>query len=96
MISMDLLRYLAYIWVTEGYAEFKVWVKDLGLKDKGLKDKGFTVTEIRKTILEDSELMSYYIQNGAYEIIENPVYKKECEKIAKECVLWYEDNSHKI
>ena len=91
MISMELLKYLTYIWVTDGYEEFKVWIKDTGLKDKG-----FTVTEIRKTILEDSELMSCYIQNGAYEIIENPVYKKECEKIAKECVFWYEDNSHKI
>lgn len=91
MISNELLKYLAYIWVTDGYTEFKVWVKDLGLMDKG-----FTVTEIRKTILEDSELMRYYIKNSAFEIVENPVYQNSCDKLAKECVLWYEDNSHRI
>lgn len=91
MISTDLLKYLAYVWVTDGYNEFKSWVKDLNL----IKE-GFKITEIRKTILNDRELMRYYIQNSNYEIVENPVYKDSCQKIAKECVFWYEDNSHKL
>jgi hypothetical protein len=91
MISQDLLKYLAFIWVTDGYKEFKQWIKDIGLIEKG-----FNVTEIRKHILNDKELMRYYIQDSAYEISENPVYKSSCQKIAKECVFWYEDNSHNL
>lgn len=91
MISKDLLKYLVYVWVTDGYKEFKSLVKDLELHTKG-----FNVAELRKHILGDRELMRYYIQNSAYEIIENPVYKASCQQIAKDCVLWYEDNSHKI
>lgn len=91
MISTELLKYLAYIWVTDGYAEFKIWVKDLRLLEKG-----FTVSEIKKTILEDSELMRYYIKKGTNEIIENPIHKSSCERLAKECLFWYEDNSHRI
>jgi hypothetical protein len=91
MISTDLLKYLAYVWVTGGYDEFKSLVKDLDLIKKGFK-----ITEIRKSILNDRELMRYYIQNSTYEIKENPVYKTSCQKIAKECLFWYEDNSHKL
>jgi len=91
MISLNLLKYLAYIWVTDGYDEFKSWIKDLGLIDKG-----FTVNEIRKQILDDSELMKYYIKDSAYLISKNSTYLYDCERLSKECVSWYEDNSHNL
>ena len=90
MISQDLLKYLTYIWVTDGYQEFKQWIKDLGILDKG-----FNVSEIRQHI-NDSELMQYYIQDSAYKISENPVYSVDCENLSKFCVSWYDDNSHNL
>lgn len=37
MISQNLLKYLAFIWVNDGCKEFKQWIKDLGLNEKGTK-----------------------------------------------------------
>ena len=65
MISVKTLRWLLEVWETFGYEAFKLEIKELGL----LK-KGFTITEIRKTILEDSEIMEGYIQVSAFEVKE--------------------------
>ena len=70
MISIKTLKCLLEVWAILGYEAFKLEIKELGL----LK-KGFTITEIRKTILEDSELMYEYIQVSAFEVKEIP-YKK--------------------
>jgi hypothetical protein len=70
MISMSTLKWLLEVWESFGYDSFKLEIKELGL----LK-KGFTITEIRKTILENSEIMEGYIQVSAYEVKEIP-YKK--------------------
>lgn len=61
MIDNKTLRWLLEVWENFGYESFKLEVKEIGL----LK-KGFTITEIRKTILEDSELMHDYIQETAF------------------------------
>jgi hypothetical protein len=87
---MDLLKYLAYIWVTDGYQDFKQWCKDIGLT------KNFSIKEIRATILNEREIMKYYIKDSAFNIIENRVYQIECNYRAKECLNWYEDNSHNL
>lgn len=63
MISVRTLKWLLEVWETFGYDAFKLEIKELGL----LK-KGFTITEIRKTILEDSEIMEGYIQVSAFEV----------------------------
>lgn len=73
MISVRTLRLLE-VWETFGYEAFKLEIKELEL----LK-KGFTITEIRKTILEDSEIMEGYIQVSAYEVKELP-YKTSAKK----------------
>ena len=91
MISTDLLKYLAYIWVTEGYEEFKTWINDLELTNSG-----FSITEISKHILNDNEIMRYYIQDSAYKISENPVYRTSCQQLRKESIFWYEENSHRF
>ena len=70
MISVRTLKWLLEVWEAFGYEAFKLEIKELGL----LK-KGFTVTEIRKTILENSEIMAGYIQVAAYEVKEL-LYKK--------------------
>lgn len=70
MLSVRTLKWLLEVWETFGYEAFKLEIKELGL----LK-KGFTITEIRKTILEDSKIMEGYIQVSAYEVKELP-YKK--------------------
>lgn len=70
MIEMRTLRRLLEIWEGLGYDSFKEEIREIGL----LK-KGFTITEIRKTILEDRELMENYIQVSAYEVREIP-YKR--------------------
>lgn len=74
MIQVRTLKWLLEVWETFGYEAFKLEIKELGL----LK-KGFTVTEIRKTILEDSEIMEGYIQVSAYEVKEIP-YKSYTTK----------------
>ena len=74
MISVRTLKWLLEVWETFGYEAFKLEIKELGL----LK-KGFTITEIRKTILEDSEIMEGYIQVSAYEVKELP-YKSHTSK----------------
>lgn len=74
MISVRNLKWLLEVWETFGYEAFKLEIKELGL----LK-KGFTITEIRKTILEDSEIMEEYIQVSAYEVKELP-YKSPTKK----------------
>lgn len=71
MISVRTLKWLLEVWETFGYEAFKLEIKELGL----LK-KGFTITEIRKTILEDSEIMEGYIQISAYEVKELPYKNK--------------------
>lgn len=70
MIDVKTLRWLLEVWESFGYDAFKLEIKELGL----LK-KGFTITEIRKTILEDRELMNEYIQESAFEVRKIP-YKK--------------------
>jgi|GEM_PF-4816303 len=70
MIATKTLKWLLEVWESFGYESFKLEIKELGL----LK-KGFTITEIRKTILEDSEIMDGYIQVSAFEVKEIP-YKK--------------------
>lgn len=76
MISVRTLKWLVEVWETFGYEAFKLEIKELGL----LK-KGFTITEIRKTILEDSEIMEGYIQVSAYEVKElhykSPIKKEQ-------------------
>jgi len=69
MISTRTLKWLLEVWEIFGYEAFKLEIKELGL------NKDFTITEIRKTILEDSEIMEGYIQVSAYEVKEIP-YKK--------------------
>lgn len=70
MIETKILRRLLEVWESFGYEAFKLEIKELGL----LKE-GFTVTQIRKTILEDSVLMYEYIQESAFEVRKIP-YKK--------------------
>lgn len=70
MIDVKTLKWLLEVWESFGYEAFKLEIKELGL----LKE-GFTITEIRKTILEDSELMHEYIQVSAFEVRKIP-YKK--------------------
>lgn len=65
MIETKTLKWLLEVWESFGYEAFKLEIKELGL----LK-KGFTITEIRKTILEDSEIMDGYIQVSAFEVKE--------------------------
>jgi len=72
MISIKILKRLLEIWESFGYEAFKLEIKELGL----LKE-GFTITEIRKTILEDKEIMDGYIQISAYEVKEIPYKRKE-------------------
>lgn len=74
MIETKTLIRLLEIWEAFGYGAFKIEIKELGL----LK-KGFTITQIRKTILEDSELMYKYIQVSAFEVRRIP-YKKPPNK----------------
>jgi hypothetical protein len=70
MIETKTLIWLLKVWEIFGYEAFKLESKELGL----LK-KGFTVTQIRKTILEDSEIMYQYIKVSAFEVRKIP-YKK--------------------
>lgn len=70
MIDIKTLKWLVEVWESFGYEAFKLEIKELGL----LK-KGFTITEIRQTILQDSELMHEYIQESAF-IIRKVPYKK--------------------
>ncbi len=65
MIDIKTLKWLLEVWESFGYEAFKLEIKELGL----LK-KGFTITEIRKTILEDSEIMDGYVQVSAYKVKE--------------------------
>lgn len=74
MIQVRILKWLLEVWETFGYEAFKLEIKELGL----LK-KGFTITEIRKTILEDSEIMEGYIQISVYKVKELP-YKSATKK----------------
>lgn len=75
MISLKTLKWLLEVWESFGYEAFKLEIKELGL----LK-KGFTISEIRKTILEDSEIMDGYIQVSTFEIRELPYKNKESKK----------------
>ena len=70
MIETETLKWLLEVWESFGYETFKLEIKELGLLQEG-----FTITEIRKTILKDSEIMDGYIQISAYEVKEVP-YKK--------------------
>ena len=70
MIATRTLKWLLEVWESFGYEAFKLEIKELGLQKEG-----FTITEIRKTILEDSEIMDGYIQVSAFEVKEIP-YKK--------------------
>lgn len=70
MIDVKTLKWLLEVWETFGYESFKLEIKELGLPQKG-----FTITQIRKTILEDRELMHEYIQVSAFEVERIP-YKK--------------------
>lgn len=65
MIETKILKWLLEVWESFGYEAFKLEIKELGL----LK-KGFTITEIRRTILEDSGIMEGYIQVSAFEVTE--------------------------
>mgnify|MGYP006349724961 FL=1 len=65
MIDIKTLKWLLEVWESFGYEAFKLEIKELG-KIK----KGFTITEIRKTILEDSEIMDGYVQVTAYKVKE--------------------------
>lgn len=66
MIETKTLKWLLEIWESFGYEAFKLEVKELELH------KEFTITEIRKTILEDRELMNEYIQESAFEVRKIP------------------------
>lgn len=70
MIETKTLRRLLEVWESFGYEAFKLEIKELGLVKKG-----FTLTQIRKSILEDNELMYEYIQVSAFEVKKIP-YKK--------------------
>jgi len=70
MIATRTLKWLLEVWESFGYDAFKLEIKELRLSKKG-----FTITEIRKTILGDSEIMNGYIQVSAYEVKEVP-YRK--------------------
>ena len=70
MIEMRVLKWLLEVWESFGYEAFKLEIKELGLLQKG-----FTITEIRKTILEDSEIMDGYIQVTAFEVKQVPYAK---------------------
>ncbi len=77
MIETKTLKWLLEVWESLGYKAFKLEVKELGL----LK-KGFTISEIRRTILDDREIMEEYIQLSAFEIQQlpyknTPISKKE-------------------
>ena len=63
MIEIKTLKWLLKVWESFGYKAFKLELKELEL----LK-KGFTIIEIRKTILEDSEIMAGYIQISAFDV----------------------------
>lgn len=65
MISIRLLKELLQIWEFSGYDSFKEEIRELGL----LK-KGFTVDEIRRTILNDEDIMDGYIKISDYEVKE--------------------------
>ena len=65
MIDIKTLKWLLEVWESFGYEAFKLEIKELRL----LK-KGFTITEIRKTILEDSEIMDGYVQVSGYKVKE--------------------------
>lgn len=67
MIATRTLKWLLEIWESFGYEAFKLEIKELGLLNKG-----FTITEIKKTILEDSEIMQGYIQVSAFAVKEIP------------------------
>ena len=77
MIAIRTLKWLLEVWESFGYDSFKLEIKELGL----LK-KGFTITEIRKTILENSEIMDGYIQVSAFEVKELP-YKSHNKRSNK-------------
>jgi len=51
MIETKTLKWLLEVWESFGYEAFKLEIKELGLLKKGI-----TITEIRQTILEDSEI----------------------------------------
>lgn len=63
MIEMKTLKWLLEVWESLGYESFKLEIKELGLHKKG-----FTITQIKKMILEDTELMNEYFQESAFEI----------------------------
>lgn len=63
MIEMKTLKWLLEVWESLGYESFKLEIKELGLQKKG-----FTITQIKKMILEDTELMNEYFQESAFEI----------------------------
>lgn len=79
MIETKTLKWLLEVWESFGYEAFKLEVKELGL----LK-KGFTITEIRKTILEDNEIMYEYIQISAFEVKRIPYKKLPVNKIKEQ------------
>jgi hypothetical protein len=74
MIPIKTLKWLLEVWESFGYEAFK-----LEIKEQGLIKGGFTITEIRQTILEDSEIMDGYIKISAFEVKELP-YKKSPTK----------------
>lgn len=78
MIDLKTLKWLLEVWESLGYEAFKLEIKELEL----LK-KGFTITEIRKTILKDSELMYEYIQISAFEVRKIPYKKPPLKKKEK-------------
>lgn len=61
MIETRILKRLLEIWESLGYDAFKLEIKELGL----LK-KGFTIKQIKKVILEDSEIMNGYVQVSSF------------------------------
>ncbi|MGB3751449.1 MAG: hypothetical protein WA945_07755 [Arcobacteraceae bacterium] len=67
MIATKTLQWLLEVWESFGYEAFKLEIKELGLLNKG-----FSVTEIRQTILESSEIMEGYIKVSAFEVKEIP------------------------
>ncbi len=75
MIETKTLIWLLEVWESFGYEAFKLEIKELGLL------KEFTITEIRKTILEDNELMYEYIQVSAFEVKKIPYKKPQLNKI---------------
>jgi len=70
MIETKTLKWLLEVWESYGYEAFKLEIKELGLQKKG-----FTITQIRKMILEDRELMHQYVQESAFEVRKIP-YKR--------------------